>query len=393
MAPSRSLLVASIILSSALAVEPGDNIEPGLVLLQTRARITSATHDSEVGDDMAMKADAYQNQTRWLSCTYNWSTVGNAHQAHLQWPWTAPWLAHFRESEQVEQMSGTSGASENVGPSQSIVMKRLAELLDHAGRVMDKLGLNWYLAEGSAIGFLRSRTFIPWDADVDVLLEKNDTLQLYNWVSSASANVSFKLPEQNTERASHHYLFGPPRHWPYQVGRTDPNNSKFVVLAAKDNKENVKKILWIDLETELGIDFCLDCNINGAPSAHHVDTQRVMFGSVHANVAKNSFQPKIISVAHEGVFYDEQTIGMALDMPGWACKWFACDSEPKTTSSVASIDALYRENSSAMLGPFDFVAKPSSHHMMCTLPRKFDSCVEVQQAATNVLVDQCQSDR
>lgn len=50
----------------------------------------------------------------------------------------------------------------------------LLHVYEEFARVCDKNNLRYYLAEGSAIGALRHKGFIPWDDDLDVIMPRPD---------------------------------------------------------------------------------------------------------------------------------------------------------------------------------------------------------------------------
>ena len=50
----------------------------------------------------------------------------------------------------------------------------LLHVYEEFARVCDENNLRYYLAEGSAIGALRHKGFIPWDDDLDVIMPRPD---------------------------------------------------------------------------------------------------------------------------------------------------------------------------------------------------------------------------
>lgn len=57
-------------------------------------------------------------------------------------------------------------------------LKRLqlthVEILDEVVRVCDKLGLKYFLAEGTLLGAVRHQSHIPWDDDLDIVMPRED---------------------------------------------------------------------------------------------------------------------------------------------------------------------------------------------------------------------------
>lgn len=54
------------------------------------------------------------------------------------------------------------------------------EVLNEIVRVCEKYGLTWYMAFGSLLGTVRHQGFIPWDDDIDIILKREDYMQLLN---------------------------------------------------------------------------------------------------------------------------------------------------------------------------------------------------------------------
>ena len=54
------------------------------------------------------------------------------------------------------------------------VQMRSLELLQAFTAVCEKLGLEYYLVCGSALGAVKYGGFIPWDDDVDVAMKRDD---------------------------------------------------------------------------------------------------------------------------------------------------------------------------------------------------------------------------
>ena len=50
----------------------------------------------------------------------------------------------------------------------------LLEMIDDVKRVCDKHGIQWGVAGGCALGAVRHKGFIPWDADVDLYISRKD---------------------------------------------------------------------------------------------------------------------------------------------------------------------------------------------------------------------------
>ena len=48
------------------------------------------------------------------------------------------------------------------------------DLLQQFVKVCDKLELNYFIVQGTLIGAVRHKGFIPWDDDIDVGMRRND---------------------------------------------------------------------------------------------------------------------------------------------------------------------------------------------------------------------------
>ena len=86
----------------------------------------------------------------------------------------------------------------------SELQAKLFEMLSFFADVCDRYGLRYYLYDGTLIGAIRHKGFIPWDDDIDVLMPYEDYLKLsevfednekYSFLSwSRKDNYQYALP-------------------------------------------------------------------------------------------------------------------------------------------------------------------------------------------------------
>ena len=70
--------------------------------------------------------------------------------------------------------------------------QELLELLKRVAAFLDENGIRYYLFGGTAIGALRHRGFIPWDDDVDILVDRENYYRLMDASASLPAGrISF----------------------------------------------------------------------------------------------------------------------------------------------------------------------------------------------------------
>merc|ERR1719199_2446879 len=109
----------------------------------------------------------------------------------------------------------------------------------------------------------------------------------------------------------------------------------------------VPKILWLDLEYSVAVDFCFDCPPVLFPD--HIDTTREWFGNLEVNVPKDPWDDRIMH--GHGVDDSRHAITMKTDYRGYQCKTYECGSTPKLASHVddaSTLTELYSKNEAAM---------------------------------------------
>jgi len=334
-----------------------------------------------------------EGESQWLSCTFDWSTPSHAHLASQQWG-GIPGL-----SDQLKKRRKHQNAAGSSTVTQSVVFERLQKMLAPAAATLNELNVNWYLSEGSAIGFLRNKTFIPWDEDVDIDVKMDDRSRICTFISqgegaeitSASAEASW-----------------PTRIWDF-VSQAPDESSAFRLVPGHPELLMVgylqngicNKVLWVDIETEvaLDIDHWVDSQDPVANSNKFLPTRQALFMNVQVNVPEGIegiwgiFQEGI----EEGIDKHLKQVSMktsgAGKSAGWSCTAYKCPAVPTLTSSAASLDDLYRTNPSAMHGPFDFQIDASTSHTnaQCSLPRDFSSCSAKKDDLEQVWVNPCES--
>lgn len=251
----------------------------------------------------------------------------------------------------------------------------LPALLQAAASMLDEIRVNWYLAFGSEIGYLRSEAFIPWDEDVDIVVKNSDRIKACDFIKQGGT----------TETASPDKV---------SVFRAVPGHPEWLMVGYYSNPDTCHKVVWVDVETEVAIDMCIDCGDAVSGSDEHVPTQRALFGNVEVNVPQHPFNSSIQN--EHGVDKVKEEITMKTLGSGWNCDWYKCNVEPLAGTSAVSLKDAYSTNLSAMQGPFDFhIDTSSSSHTtaQCSLPRNFLSCSteKLDHHQDKVFVTPCQS--
>ncbi len=73
------------------------------------------------------------------------------------------------------------------------------ELLDEIERVCNTLNISYYLIGGSLLGAIRHHGFIPWDADMDIGMRRNDYEKLVEYYSHTTSD-RYYLQHYTTEK-------------------------------------------------------------------------------------------------------------------------------------------------------------------------------------------------
>lgn len=74
------------------------------------------------------------------------------------------------------------------------------EILHELKRICQKYELKYYIIDGTLLGAVRHKGFIPWDDDIDVALPRNDFIKLKNIIAEELPNeMEFKSYENDLE--------------------------------------------------------------------------------------------------------------------------------------------------------------------------------------------------
>jgi len=301
-----------------------------------------------------------EEESQWMSCKYNWNTTSKAKVASRQWSY----------SPELGQELGLRRSQQKIAfrppekLAQAEVQTLLMTLMNYTAVALDKLNVNWYVAYGSAVGIMRHQTFIPWDADIDILVKDDQRLQVVDFIA------------QGGKRAGG---------WAF---RAVPDHPTVLMAGYVDGSAVVKKVLFVDIESEVAIDFCFDCGSNSVPQ--FVPTARTMLGNVEVNMPKN---PWVLSAT--GVDRTLKQISMTTAGDGWSCTAYTCTAAPPLATSAASLKEEYSRGGSALKGPFIFhMDDGSASHInaQCSISRDLSSCsVNSAFVMPQVWVSDCNS--
>jgi|SRR5690625_1491349 len=78
------------------------------------------------------------------------------------------------------------------------MQKTQLEMLLEINRISKKYDINYYLAYGTALGAIRHQGFIPWDTDIDIVVEISEYEKLCNIIEK-EISEKFKLSSIDTE--------------------------------------------------------------------------------------------------------------------------------------------------------------------------------------------------
>lgn len=102
-------------------------------------------------------------------------------------------------------MEYTNVSSHNMGDEITIdeEKKALIEILDWVVDICEKCNIKYYLAEGTLLGAVRHKGFIPWDDDVDLIMLRPDYNRFVNVVKEFSNDrffVAYSLEDSRHTR-------------------------------------------------------------------------------------------------------------------------------------------------------------------------------------------------
>ena len=84
------------------------------------------------------------------------------------------------------------------------IQYRLLAMLDQIVSACEELGIEYYLDGGTLLGAVRHRGFIPWDDDLDIVIDVKDIKRLENYLIS-NLDGKYFLQNRKTERG---YYYG-----------------------------------------------------------------------------------------------------------------------------------------------------------------------------------------
>eukprot|EP00929_Paragymnodinium_shiwhaense_P067688 TRINITY_DN34034_c0_g3_i1.p1 TRINITY_DN34034_c0_g3~~TRINITY_DN34034_c0_g3_i1.p1 ORF type:complete len:742 (-),score=123.53 TRINITY_DN34034_c0_g3_i1:154-2379(-) len=314
----------------------------------SRLVVTGVRLDDELdsGKTPSLLQQALVSTSRWYECSYDWERISDAHAC------TSTWGFFAGMNDMVPKFRREQGIVKKANFTQRCARERLMQMLPHVTATLDRLGVNWYISFGSILGFLRSHTDIPWDEDVDVDVRVSQRIDVFNFIKDGPGVVTTAKNDNDTT---------------FSVWRLDPENPKFLMMGHKEGN-SVRKVLWIDLETEVAIDFCFDC---AADSEGYVPTVRGFLGHIEVNI------PAWVGTAllpYDGIDVSKQTIPMALNKPGWTCTLYECVAPPPPAVQQNSLADLYQHNATASMGPYYFAVDDDSEVGRCSTPRRLENC-------------------
>ena len=76
---------------------------------------------------------------------------------------------------------------EEYNPDGSVLRRaqlRLLEMLEYLDKVAKKIGIKWRIDGGNILGAIRHGGFIPWDDDIDIVVNRKDFKKLCKYLKS-----------------------------------------------------------------------------------------------------------------------------------------------------------------------------------------------------------------
>eukprot|EP00927_Polykrikos_kofoidii_P040482 TRINITY_DN34597_c0_g1_i1.p1 TRINITY_DN34597_c0_g1~~TRINITY_DN34597_c0_g1_i1.p1 ORF type:complete len:410 (+),score=64.85 TRINITY_DN34597_c0_g1_i1:75-1304(+) len=284
----------------------------------------------------------------WHMCSFNWSIPTTAHNAPVYWEGFVPGIAgqldYFRKKTNVSFVF-------SAGVTQAQTRTVLMGMLAHVAKHLDLMKVNWYIGFGSLIGLLRSQSFIPWDSDIDILVRPSERHVLFDYIKNLAGTRAVSLGGKEA------------------VYHQDPETPEWVMLAVRQAK-NTTKALWVDLATNMAIDFCFDCEMD---IDTYIPTKKVSFGGVQVN-APASIDVRVLPMYYSPNF-TTRTVSMDVSKVGWSCKGYLCSSTPPANVKFPSLAKFYEANASNVQCPAFFgpVAE-NVRAARCSVPRDFSKC-------------------
>jgi hypothetical protein len=283
---------------------------------------------------------------------------------------------------------------------QSERIEMMYTLARSAAATLDKLNLNWYLIDGSLIGYARDLRLIPWDDDLDVGLPMGDRPKLFDFIHEKADPATYMNSSTGLS-----------------VSRTDPNNEDFWIYGFRDQAGTIQKVLWFDRRTEAFIDFCFDCNQD--PTGF-VPTRRIAYGPLKGlNVPADVFDIDVSKawVEEKGVSFSSRAISLSwwkskkptekqVHAPN-PCRVYECeeDNSKLPPDFLKTLSSVYEDN---LFAPDTFKLRSSvdpapnafgfDSKMLqtgrCALPRDFTGCKDTTaqwaEASVQVWLTPCE---
>lgn len=109
--------------------------------------------------------------------------------------------------QSVDSEIGLSQRYNPEGSQLREVQKRLLEMLLYITGACDSLGIDYYLDGGTLLGAVRHGGFIPWDDDVDIVIDVKNIKKLRNYLIK-NPHPRFFYMDRKTEKG---YYYGWPK--------------------------------------------------------------------------------------------------------------------------------------------------------------------------------------
>jgi len=261
-------------------------------------------------------------------------------------------LDHFRNQ-------GLNKRSTHSKLSMYEVLEKSITLLHDTTLTLDQVptpsgkGVNWYLTDGALIGLLRNHAFVPWDDDVDVKVRRDDRKYIYDFIADGIG------------------VFSRDR----MVARISPTNPSVLMIGVRNiesgNVTKVEKILFVDVETKLVVDVCIDCQY---PKQKH-QKKIIPTGKVSVNAPIDPWNKFFFSASR--ILLNRRMIRMDT-----RCVAYECSVEPTISFEAQSLSDVY-QNISMMRAPSDYILS------MCSLPRDLSKCSKRSRFPSVIWVKEC----